>query len=184
MPEPIAAWHADHVNFTWLLDVLEQQVAKFHSDEPPDYGLMLDIAYYLRHFPDRYHHPREDVAFARLVKRDPGARALVDRLSQEHRVIAAAGDELLDNLNSVVNEVMVERATLEASAATYLAYYRHHLATEEEAIMPLAERLLTAEDWADAAAAVAAGSDPLFGSNVDTRYKALLKQIARSSQNG
>ena len=27
MTEPIAVWHADHVHFGWLLDVLEKQVA-------------------------------------------------------------------------------------------------------------------------------------------------------------
>ena len=57
MTEPISAWHADHVNFARLLDLLERQLAAFHAGEQPDYALMLDIVHYLRHYPDRFHHP-------------------------------------------------------------------------------------------------------------------------------
>jgi hemerythrin-like domain-containing protein len=178
MTDPIATWHADHVHFTWLLEVLERQVLAFHSDDHPDYGLMLDIAYYLRHFPDRFHHPREDVAFAQLVRHAPEMAPLVDRLVQEHRVIGAAGDELLKCLNQVVDEAVIPRAAVEAAAATYLAYYRAHLVTEETKIMPEAERLLTAEDWAKAAAAIPHGADPLFGKDMDERYKQLRREIA------
>jgi hemerythrin-like domain-containing protein len=177
MSEAIAAWHSDHIHFAWLLDVLEIQVLAFRSDERPNLGLMLDIAYYLRNFPDRYHHTREDVVFAKLIERDPGLRPLVERLRQEHRVIASAGDELLKRLNQVVDEIVVPRATVEAAAATYLEYYRQHIATEEEMIMPRAERLLTAEDWAAAEAAVPAEPDPLFGRGADDRYVELRRQI-------
>lgn len=177
MSEAIAAWHADHIHFAWLLDVLEIQVLAFRSDERPNLALMLDIAYYLRNFPDRYHHARENVVFARLVERDPGLRPLVERLVQEHSVIASAGDELLKHLNQVVDENVVPRATVEAAAATYLEYYRQHIATEEERIMPRAERLLTAEDWAAAEAAVPPEPDPLFGRGADARYVELRRQI-------
>ena len=62
MTTPTAHWHAEHVNFARLLNVLEQQLQAFHQDEHPDYALMLDICDYLQNFPDVYHHPREDVA--------------------------------------------------------------------------------------------------------------------------
>jgi hemerythrin-like domain-containing protein len=69
MAQPLAVWHAEHVNFARLLDLLEAQVATFHRAERPNYDLMGNIVYYLRSFADRFHHPREDVAFARLVER-------------------------------------------------------------------------------------------------------------------
>ena len=84
MADPIAVWHADHVSFTRLLDLLEKQVAAFHEGERANYELMRDIVCYLRHFPDRFHHPREDVAFARLVERAPGMQLPINRLLQEH----------------------------------------------------------------------------------------------------
>jgi len=178
MAEPLAVWHAEHVNFARLLDLLETQVASFHRGERPNYELMGDIVYYLRSFADRIHHPREDVAFARLAEREPGMELVINRLLQEHRVIATAGDELFNRLNEAAEDVMTPRVALEAAAATYVVYYRHHLATEEGEIMPRAAQLLTQEDWATVTATVPAASDPLFGNDVEARFRGLRKQIA------
>jgi len=176
MAEQLAVWHAEHVNFARLLDLLETQVAAFHRAERPNYDLMGNIVYYLRSFADRFHHPREDVAFARLVERDPGMQLVINRLLQEHRVVATAGDEFFNRLNEVAADVMTPRATVEAAAATYLVYYRHHIAAEERDIMPRAAQLLTAQDWAAVAANVP--PDPLFGDVVEARFQELRSQIA------
>ena len=181
MSDTIALWQAEHKHFSRLLDLLERQVAAFHVDDGPNYALMLDIVSYLRYFPDRFHHPREDVAFACLARHDPAIKPLIDRLLQEHRVIAAAGAELLSYLQQVVDDVVVERAKVEAAAATYLVYYRRHLALEDRDIVPRAEALLTAQDWQSVVAAIAAGIDPLFGENFEPRYRELRRQIALAS---
>ena len=83
MAEPLAAWHAEHVNFAQLLDLLEAQVGAFHRGERPNYHLMGDIVHYLRSFADCVHHPREDVAFARLAEREPAMELMINRLLQE-----------------------------------------------------------------------------------------------------
>jgi hemerythrin-like domain-containing protein len=178
MADPIAIWHADHVRFGHLLDLLERELAAFHTGAQPDYGLVLDVVHYLRHYPDRFHHPREDVAFERLVARDPAMALPVARRLQEHRVIAAAGDELLRIVEAVVEGTVMERATVEAAAATYLVYYRHHLAAEEHHVVPRAGELLTPEDWAAVAAAAPPGVDPLFGDESAARYRELRRRIA------
>src|SRR5215218_4960164 len=173
MVNPISLWHAEHGNFSRLLDVLEEQVAKFHEGESPDFDLMLEIVIYLREFGDRFHHPREDAAFASLVSRDPTLRLPINRLLQEHRVIAVAGEELVTRLKEVIGDALVSRSTLEAAAALYLAYYRHHLATEEKKILPRAAALLTGQDWDVVARAVPSSSDPLFGQTPSATYRRL-----------
>lgn len=184
MKESIAAWHAEHVNFGRLLDLLEKQVAVFHAGERPDYELMLDIMSYLRYYPDRFHHPREDAAFARLIERDPGLRAQVARLKQEHRVLATAGETLLERLNEALDEQVVTREAIEAAAATYLVYYRAHVAAEETEILPRAATLLAPEDWAAVAAAAPGGRDPLFGEEAEERYRELRRHIALEAAGG
>ena len=72
-------------------------------------------------------------------------------------------------------------SSLEAAAATYLVYYRHHLAAEENEFLPRAAQLLTPADWAAVAAAVAPAADPLFGDDVGARYRELRDQIRRRS---
>jgi hemerythrin-like domain-containing protein len=181
MSELIDHWHAEHRHFTRLLDLLEHQLAAFHADNQPNFELMRDVVSYLRYFPDRYHHPREDIAFARLAQRDPKIKLMVDNLTQEHRVIAAAGSELLRYLEQVVDDVVVERARVEAAAATYLVYYRRHLAQEDRDIVPRAAQSLTAQDWEAVLAAIPHGPDPLFGEDSDARYRELRRQIALES---
>ena len=178
MPNLIAQWHAEHVHFSRLLDLLEAQVAAFHEGERPNFGLMLDIVSYLRDYADKAHHPREDAAFARLLNHEPALRLPLNRLLQEHRVIAVAGEELVEKLDDVIVDAVVLRATIEAAAAQYLAYYRHHLATEEREILPRAARLLTEEDWAHIAAAAPSVPDPLFDDPPSDAYRELRELIA------
>ena len=182
MSDLISVWHGEHARFTRLLDFLEQQMTVFHAGLHPNYELMRDVVYSLRHYADRFHHPREDVAFARLVRRDHGLQLEVNRLLQEHRVIAAAGDALLKHLEDILGDAVIERTTVEAAAATYIVYYRRHLTAEDNELMPRAAQLLTPEDWAAVETAVPAAPDPLFGDDVGARYRELREQIGREAR--
>jgi hemerythrin-like domain-containing protein len=177
----IALWHAEHANFSRLLDLLSEQVAVFHEGERPDYEIMLDIVTYLRESPDRFHHPREDVMLAQLALRDPSMAIPINRLLQEHRVIAVAGEELRARLEDVVAGSVMPRSNLEAAAAVYLAYYRHHLATQEREVLPRAAQQLTAQDWVTIGNAVSLGPDPLFGPQPQERYRELRSMLASRS---
>jgi hemerythrin-like domain-containing protein len=182
MADPLAVWHTEHLNFARLLDILEEQVAAFRRDKSPNYALMGDILYYMQNFSDRVHHPREDVAYARLAERDPNTRPVVDRLLQEHRVLAAAGEELQTRINEAGGDVVIPRAALETASATYLVYYRHHISTEERDVMPRAAKVLTEQDWAAVDATVPASPDPLFGGDVLERFETLRRQIGLDAQ--
>ena len=87
-------------------------------------------------------------------------------------------DDVAPDLQQVVDDVVVERAKVEAAAATYLVYYRRHLALEDRDLVPRAEQLLTPQDWEAVMAANPAGPDPLFGEDSDPRYRELRRQIA------
>lgn len=178
MANPVAAWHTERVYFGRLLDLLQKQVDVFRSGERPNYEAMFDIIEYLRHYTDRVHHPREDAAFAFLARRRPGMQLELEHLSQEHRVLAQAGEMLLKYLNEIVEGAIVPRAEVEATAATYVLYYRNHIATEEKEVLARASHILTAEDWVAVAAAAPAGDDPLFGASPAERYKQLRLQIS------
>jgi hemerythrin-like domain-containing protein len=174
---PIAAWHTEHVYFGQLLELLRKELDVFHRGERPNYELMLDIISYLRDYSDRYHHPREDEAFARLAMRCPDMALVLARLAQEHRVIAHAGNKLFEQLNAILGGQILPRAEVESAAATYLVYYGNHLATEEQNILTRAAMALTDEDWQAVKAAAPAGVDPLFGERPAERYRELRRQI-------
>jgi len=178
MAGPVTAWHKEHADFRRLLALLQRQVEVFHTGERPNYELMLDIISYLREFADRFHHPREDAAFACLAKRIPKMKPDLARLSQEHRVIAQAGETLLQHLNAILAGAIVPRSEIEVAAATYLAYYRNHITREEEDVLTRAEKELTPADWKAVMDAAPEGRDPVFGDKPEARYKELRRQIA------
>lgn len=159
MIDVIAAWRAEHADYSRLLDSLERQLADLAGGRSADHAKMRDIVSALRHGPDRIHHPREDAALACLVKRDPNLLLPINRLLQEHRVVAAAGEDLLQRLNAALAGGSIDVVGLEAAAALYLLYYRHHLAVEERDILPRAAELLTADDWRRVADTLAAAAD-------------------------
>jgi len=175
---PVAGWHADHVYFQRLLDLLRKELDVFHGGERPNYELMLDIITYLREYTDRFHHPREDAAFAFIMRRFPDMQLTLARLQQEHRVIAQAGDTLRQLLDAALEGEMVARNEIEMAAATYLVYYGNHIAKEEEDVLARAAKELTLEDWEAVRAAVPTVRDPLFDGDPQERYRALRRQIA------
>jgi len=178
MADPIALWHAEHRYFGRLLALLQKQLDVFHAGEQPNYELMLDIISYLRDYTDRVHHPREDVAFARLAKHRPDLDLVLERLKQEHRVIAHSGETLRQLLEAILAGTITSRADVEAAAATYLVYYNNHIAKEEADILNRAEFSLTEEDWREVARAVPALHDPLGDASAEPRFRELRKQLA------
>ena len=161
--------------------MLHRQADVFHTGGRPNYELMLDIVSYLRDYSDRYHHPREDVAFARMAERCPDIGLVLARLQQEHRVIAHAGETLRNHLEAVLGGTIVPLADIEMAAATYLVYYGNHIAKEEEDILTRAAQVLTPEDWEAVRMAVPPGRDPLFGTDPEEGFRELRRQIAREA---
>lgn len=178
MSGPLALWHTEHVYFRRLLELLQRELDAFHHGERPNYELMLDIVAYLRDYSDHCHHPREEVAFERLAARCPDIKLDLARLSQEHRVIARAGETLRQHLESILAGTLVQRAEVEVAAATYLVYYGNHIAKEDEIVLSRAAERLSPGDW-DAVRAVPVGqADPLFGEKPQDRYRALRRRIS------
>jgi hemerythrin-like domain-containing protein len=178
MTDPIAAWHTEHVYFNQLLTLLQKEVDVFHRAAQPNYELILDIVTYLREYSDRFHHPREDVAFERLARKCPDLKLVLTRLGQEHRVIAHAGEVLRKLVQGIIGGAVIPRAEVEVAAATYLVYYGNHIAKEEEDVLTRAAKELTPEDWQAVRTAVQPGRDPLFGGGDLERFRELRRQIA------
>ena len=184
---PIDGWRAEHAWFSRLLELVRGQLDLVHAGERPDYELMLDVVAYLREYSDRFHHPREDVAFERLAERCPEMDLVLARLRQEHRVIAHAGETLREHLEAILAGAIVPRGEVEVAVAMCLVYYGNHIAKEEEDILPRAAQALTPQDWeavgAGAPAAPAASELALAG-RLEERCRALLGEAATGAGRG
>jgi len=180
----ISLWHAEHLNFVTLLDLFEAELDRFSRGKAPDYELMLDIMFYMTHYPDVLHHPKEDLAFARIAARNAAVQPLVEALGREHALLKREGDALVIALDDIVNGAITSRHHVEGPARAYIATFRRHIDAEEANVLPLAAGLLDPDDWAAIDGALQKLDDPLFGKPRDERYAALRRRIARDSKAG
>jgi len=172
----------EHHNFKRLLNLFETQLALFRRGDDPDYALMRDIMRYLTQYPDRFHHPNEDLVFERLQQVEPAAGHFILQLLKEHEQLFARGSELLAALDDIAGDALIARDALEALARGYLDGLRAHMDKEESTLFPLAEQRLTRADWAAIATAIRRYDDPLFGAQVAPGYRAIFEQLSGQAQ--
>jgi hemerythrin-like domain-containing protein len=143
-----------------------------------DYALLRQIVDYLESFHQRFHHPKEDGhLFKALRERTGEARSALAELEREHR----EGDAQLADLREAIDRTQSGAGGVQELAAEverYADFHWRHMRTEEDVIMPLAERVLTEEDWNGIDAAFADNDDPVFGRARREEYRRLLAAIA------
>ena len=87
MADILAMLRQDHINMLWLLDALERQIDTFADGHQPDHEIVSAIADYVLEYPDRFHHPVEDLVLAELRQRDASAARPSEGLEGEHKRI-------------------------------------------------------------------------------------------------
>lgn len=173
----------DHLNVDAVLGVLKESSDKVAAQasrggRKPNLDLMYSIIHYIRMFPDAYHHPKEEkYLFPILRRRAPDTANLIDRLREQHesgeRLIAAL-KAALDNADRSYPDGVEELCdTVDA----YIAFQRRHIGLEERELLPRARAVLDKDDWAEIDRAFARDSDPLFGENLATGFRALFERI-------
>ncbi len=181
MPRVLDELRRDHRNMAKILAILDAQLKLFRAGEPPDLDVMQRAMDYSLDYPDLCHHPKEDLIFERLARRDPSVQPLVDRLLQEHREIGQATRRFADAVRVVAQDFQVPRDRFIEIGEAYLALSRRHIQQEEAELFPRADRILDDSDWAEIDAAAARKPDPVFGGTVEDRYLALHARIVELS---
>ena len=179
MAEVIRRLREEHRNITRLLDVLEHELGTFDATKQPDYDVLVSIANYFTGFPDRCHHPKEDLIFQRLREIDPAAAASIGNLESEHEKIATLALHFREAVHNVLREAEIPRSAFDAVVRHFIRDQRDHLQMEEERFFPLALTALTAEDWAEIDEKVSSEDDPLFSKEAAQEFELLRKNIMR-----
>jgi len=144
----------------------------------PDFELFTVILDYIEMFPDRFHHPKEDEhLFTRVRQRTATAGLILDTLEAEHR----RGEELTRSLRHLLARWRLRgsgAAKLFADAVDeYAAFHWEHVRTEEDVVMPLAEEVLTDEDWHAIADAFATNAKLRLGAPDKYELESLFRLI-------
>jgi hemerythrin-like domain-containing protein len=152
----------------------------------PDYHLLLEIVDYLKHYPDQYHHPREDLLFTRMLENDSKFSAQLERLQREHQALHRITNELFNELTRIADGRPVDRPELLRSIQRYIDGYRQHMDYENRQVFPRARGKLSAAQLKKLSIKTRYIDDPLFGGEVQYRYRRLGRglqarvEIARS----
>jgi hemerythrin-like domain-containing protein len=144
----------------------------------PDFAALRAMLFYVDEFPEQRHHRKESLLlFPKLRARTLLARETLDRLEAEH----ARGEHMIRELEHTLlgYEMLGEprRPAFEEAVNRYVEFYLAHMALEEREILPLAESVLTAQDWTDLDDAFEANRDPLTGHTPEPDFQALFTRI-------
>jgi len=172
---------AEHRNLGEVLRCLEEEVERLRSGrQKPDFELLHLIIYYIRVFPDSYHHPKEeDYLFKALRKRRPDSVPVLEDLRAEHDRFSELLTELETALRDYEARCPEGLDEFEKVVRAYLEFQWRHMEKEEREVLPLAEASLRPEDWDRIDHAFARNEDPVFGQHLKIGFEALRKHIGR-----
>jgi len=172
----------EHRNIEMLLAVLERELEIFDRGSRPDYEVIRAIISYFELYPEVYHHPQEDLVFAKLQFRDPTAAAKVGNLALEHQ----EGVERLRRVAQAVDSVLADREILRQNVDNvvrdFIEHQRRHIMMEDRYFFPAALNALEPQDWTEIASALTNPEDPLFSEAAEETFDALRARILQLEQ--
>jgi hemerythrin-like domain-containing protein len=172
----------EHRNIKKLLAVLERELEIFDRGEHPDYEVIHAIISYFEVYPEVYHHPQEDLVFAKLKIRDPAAAAKVGNLALEHQ----KGAERLRRVAKAIDGVLADREVLRQNVDNivrdFIEHERHHIMMEDRDFFPAALKASEPQDWTEIASALTGHKDPLFSDVAEERFDTVRAYILRLEQ--
>ena len=178
MQKAIGIIYDEHRSISAVLSGLKSlaQMAK-EGKVKPDFRVFRAMIYYIDAFPERMHHPKEDAyLFAHLLRRDPGARELVDALKAEHVLGAQLVRDLEQAMLAYEQTWPKGAEKFIAAVEAYSQFHWNHMRREEREVIPRAERALKPEDWADIETAFAGNADPISDLR-ESDFNALYQRI-------
>jgi hemerythrin-like domain-containing protein len=179
MNDAVSILKSEHRSISAVLHGLQQLARMAHeATVRPRFQVLRSMVRYIDEYPERLHHPKEDEhLFARVLKRAPEARALVEGLQAEHQEGARLIRELERALVFFEEGWPAGAREFQDRVDAYAAFHWQHMRKEEQQLLPLAERVLSAEDWRAIDRAFAANQDPI-ASLEERDYEKLFTRIA------
>ncbi|MFZ6742732.1 hemerythrin domain-containing protein [Undibacterium sp. JH2W] len=144
----------------------------------PDLKVFRAMLYYIMEYPEKVHHPKEDLyLFAKIKERTHQLDSELDALSEQHSkgelMVHRLSHALLDYEFSGPPAFEQFRELVEQYAHFYFA----HMRTEEERIIPVARQVLNDHDWKEVDAAFLENRKMLDDAGQRYKYEQLFSLI-------
>ena len=181
----MAALRAEHRHMASVMELMAQQLDAVAEGDMVDTHMLYESMDYMLSWPDRYHHPREDLIYGRVADIDASAADNVDSLQREHDDMATRGREVLAIIERWRDGKVSGTAVVKAGK-DYIARSYKHMNNEEELVFPQIESILTVQDWRELAEddSLQPAADPVFGPRVQREFRNLARKVRRGVRRG
>jgi len=182
MADVVSMIEAEHRNLGRVLKALQAIVGRMDSDpHPGDMDRLFDICHYVRVFPDKIHHPKEDhYIFGPLGIEAPEHHELLESVHDQHAQCASQTDGLYEAVKGY-DAGKIPAEELRQAVQRYVSFQYEHMRLEEGEVLPLARKLLDPDVLDSAGRAFASHGDPLFGQNLEAGFEALRDRIVAAA---
>jgi hemerythrin-like domain-containing protein len=184
MPDTLFLLRLEHGNLSKLLGLIEEQLAAADAGAPMDAELLNLASEYFSDYPDRCHHPKEDLVYRLLGKRVPDACSGLRDLIADHRRLHQLSEAFTGAARRVREQPQAVEPGVREVIREFTQHYRQHMRNEEQHFFRLAESRLSRGDWASLDFAMFDQDDPLFDHAAEERFSALRERIEETAEEG
>jgi hemerythrin-like domain-containing protein len=168
----------DHARFSRVMSMIGRDARRLADEPEAVLPLFSEAVDYVVSFQNVYHHPREEIMFAKIAEKSETLAETAATLSGEHNSTAHAGEELLSIMGRIspAPSDRPDRERLARRLEKFAEAMRGHIAQEEELLYSQVWAELAPEDW-DGLVESAAAIDPL-GGNQENNYPLLTRYVS------
>jgi hemerythrin-like domain-containing protein len=172
---------AEHRHMASILELFKEQLDMVEKGQLVDTHVIYEIMDYLVRWPDRFHHPREDLIYGRVAEIDPKAADNVDSLQREHDEMGKQSRAVLVDIEHW-REGHLDGLVLIKSGRAYIDRLYDHMNSEEKVVFPQIEAILTATDWRELEIddQLRPMADPVFGGRIDREFRNMARKLRRN----
>ncbi len=181
MPHAIRILSLEHERLAKLLDLMDRLYGQILDGHAPDFRLFHEIGGYLSGYPDQVHHPKEDLIYRKLRKRDARSKDGPGSLVHEHEELSKLTTYFIECVAQAEKDSNKWMENFQIALRKLIDYYRHHMEMEEAHFFPAALEKLTKSDWAEVTYAISEQVDPLFD-EATLKFEKLRREIHRMAE--
>ncbi|MFT4613445.1 MAG: hemerythrin-like domain-containing protein [Bacteroidia bacterium] len=174
----MAALKAEHRHMASVMQLFAEHLNTIEKGELVDTHVVYEAMDYMVTWPDRFHHPREDLIYARVAELDGNIGDEVDTLQRDHDKTAQQGSALLESIQRWRNGELPGEELVQIGR-DYIAHIHEHMNLEEKVVFPHIESVLSNQDWRELAEddQLQAVTKSVFGPQVQREYRNLSRKL-------
>jgi len=175
------ALRAEHRHMATVMQLFSEQLSAIEGGELVDTHVVYEIMDYMVTWPDRFHHPREDLIYARVAEVDARIADDVDSLQRDHDQTGERGRSVLRDIERWRRGEVSGTAVVK-SGRVYIDHIYEHMNLEEKLVFPRIEATLTLQDWRELAEndELRAVGDSVFGPRVQREFRNMTRKLRRN----